>query len=176
MIATASSLAALHVAIVARMTAIAATLPLLGTKAPEPAVDTGVPQERAAAIYEYDPPPKSAENKDSPRYPFLCINPKRGRDSLPGTEEQSTATVEITVGTYSDTNDGGTDVLLIIEAIRRDLGSRPKLEGTAFSHLGPLDWDTPNLGATRPQWLGVVTTVWTLPRPPLVDVAREMGV
>lgn len=172
MIAAAGTLPALHLAVLARMAEIAATVPLLTTKV----VDEGNGDliAREALIFEYDIPPKTSTTE--PRFPFFIVAPRRGRDAQAGADEQSTATFEIGIGIYSDTDDGGTDVLLLIDAIRRDLGNRPLLEGTAFAHEGPLDWETPNLGALRPEWHGVITTTWTLPRPFRSDVATQMGV
>ncbi len=162
MTAAPSTLPDLHRAIKARMAAIAACLPLLGTKAPEPAVDTDIPIARPAQIFEFDLPPKQLGQE---QFPFLAVRPITCTDSIPGATQDATATFEIVVGTYSDTDDGGADVLLLMQAIRDSLAAEPRIEGTAFESVGPTVCNTENLGAVRPQWLGKVTTNWTLPRP-----------
>lgn len=161
-VAAPSTLADLHLALKIRMAAIAATLPLLPTKGKEPAVDTDVPVARPADVIEFDTPPVQLGRE---RFPFICVRPLSGSDSPQGSVEVSSQSVGLIVGTYSDSDDGGVDVLLLIQAIRRSLGAEPTLAGTAFEHVGPLTWNTENLGAVRPQWLGEVVTNWTIPRP-----------
>jgi hypothetical protein len=116
-------------------------------------------------------PPKA--DADVERFPFLIVRPKSGADSVQGADENALAVVEIIVGTYSDTDDGWLDVLVMIDAIRADLGSEPAIEGTAYDHVGPLTWEIPE-HQPRPQWFGVVTTNWQLPRPQRVESRNAM--
>lgn len=109
-------------------------------------------------------PPMMADKLDVSRFPFILVRPKQGKDSEANADANARATVDIIVGTYCDEEDGWFDVAVLIDAIRLDIGSAPILERTAFEHVGPLDWVIPE-EQPRPQWFGVVTTTWNLPRP-----------
>lgn len=116
-------------------------------------------------------------------FPFIIVRPSSGSDS---SEEQNdraripdaVATFKLIVGTYSDDDDGFLDVLNVIDAIRHSLLSAPTLlladeqdedQATACEHVGPLLWElpasNPDESQPRPQWFGVVTTTFRLPRP-----------
>lgn len=151
------TLAALHGALKARVQAIASAYWGLATKT------EGV--TRAPIVVDGWLPPKDV---DSDRFPFLILRQKSGQDSAPGADESSTAAIEIVVGTYSDTDDGWLDVLLLVDAIRLDLAAEPVIADTAFFHVGPLGWQIPEQ-QPRPQWFGVITTNWNIPRPQRVD-------
>jgi hypothetical protein len=111
-------------------------------------------------------PPKSAA--DDERFPFLIVRPSSGEDSAQGADETARAVMQIIVGTYDDTDDGWQDVAHLIDAIRFDLGAAPGIQGTGFEQVGPLTWTIPE-EQPRPQWFGIVTTNWNLPRPQLVE-------
>jgi hypothetical protein len=66
-----------------------------------------------------------------------------------GADENSTAVVQIVIGTYSDTDDGWLDVSLIIDAIRADLGAAPAIDGTAFEHVGRCPGTSPSSSRAR---------------------------
>ncbi len=117
---------------------------------------------RAPFVFEGWEPPK--ETADVDRIPCVIVRPRSGEDSQPGGDEKSTAVVEIEVWTYSDTDDGWRDVALIIDAIRFELGLHPWLAGTQYEQTGPLAWEIPR-DQQRPEWFGVITTTWTIPRP-----------
>lgn len=150
------TLAALHLAIKARMAAVAAGFPLLETKT----------SSRAPTIVDGWLPPK--EDKSDEQYPFIAVRFTGGADSEQGADENATAAFDIIIGTYSDTDDGWLDVLLVVDAIRAELGAAPALAGTAFEQTGPMTSQIPQ-EQTRPEWLGVVKTNWTLPRPRRVE-------
>jgi hypothetical protein len=150
------TLVAFHNALKARMVEVAAAFWSLPTKASYPA------DQRAPEVIDGWLPPKTGA--DAEQFPFLIVRPRSGTDAAQGADQDARATVEIIIGTYSDIDDGWTDVQLLIDAIRLSLGGEPVLAGTAFEHIGPLTWDLPE-AQTRPQWFGTVTTQWTLPRP-----------
>jgi len=153
----------LQVALRERMKLVAARLPMLETKGQE---------LRAANVLDGWLPPKDADDRD--RYPFLIVRPAQGADSAQGADEGAVATFEIIVGTYSDTDDGWFDVMVMIDAIRLELAEAPVLERTSYQHVGPLAWAIPE-EQPRPQWHGVVTTNWTLPRPRRVEARNPEG-
>lgn len=148
------SLRGLYLAVAARCAAVAAEFWHLSNKAGE---------EQAPQVIPGWMPPNYPE---AARFPFLLVRPQRGRDDVPGAAPTSTATVEIVVGTYSDTDDGWIDALALVDALRLDLAAKPT-EG-AYEHTGPLTWELPD-EQPRPQWLARVTTSWTLPRPRRVE-------
>lgn len=142
----------LHKALKGRLQVVADGFPLFETKS----------ASRAPVVLDGLLPPKGT---DAEQFPFLLVQPSSGTDSPQAGDQNSTAVVGIVVGTYSDSDDGWIDVLLLIEAIRRDLAEVPTITGTAFEHTGPLTWEIPWEQQARPQWLGRVTTTWTVPRP-----------
>jgi hypothetical protein len=158
LVAPPGTLTALHGAIKARMSIVAAAFPLLATK--DPTV------QRAPTVGDGWLPPKTAGADD--QYPFLLVRPSGGTDTEQSADQNATADVDIVIGTFSDSDDGWLDVLLIIDAIRADLGAAPSIVGTAFEQTGPSTWQIPE-EQPRPQWLGVVKTKWTVPRPQRVE-------
>lgn len=150
------TLVGLHEAIKARMAIVAAGFPLLETK-----TDTRAPD----VIDGWLPPKPGAE---ATQFPFLAVRPRSGVDSEQSADQNATARIDVIVGTYSDTDDGWIDVLLLIDAIRAELGAAPTIVGTAYEQTGPLTWEIPE-EQPRPQWFGRVTTNWTLPRPRRVE-------
>jgi hypothetical protein len=157
--------AGLHAALKARMQSVVARYWHLETKTED--------SPRAPEVVDGWLPPKTGDQDD--RFPFVILRPRRGEDSPQAGDENARASIDIVVGTYSDSNDGWLDVLVLIDAIRDDLGTAPAIEGTAYEHVGPLSWDIPEQ-QTRPQWLGVITTNWNLPRPQRAEArnARDL--
>lgn len=155
------TLAGLYRALTTRMEEIAERMPLLETKssAANPSA------ARAPQVVGGWLPPKV--DADDEYYPFLIVRPRDGSDSEQGATEQSLAAFQILVGTYSDTDEGFEDVVLLFDAVRSSLLSQPVLSGTSFECLS-LTWQLPEQ-QTRPQWLGTITTNWNLPRPVRVD-------
>lgn len=153
------TVAGLHMALKSRITTLADRF-MLDTK-------TGA---RAPSVLDgWLPPKKRQDGKDAvdvERFPFILVRPMQGADTEQSADERSTVTIELLVGTHSDTDDGFLDPLNVIDALRLDLGAKPRIEGTAFTHLGPLTW---RLEAARPQWFGIVTTIWQLPRPQRIE-------
>lgn len=144
----------LHAALKARLVMIAARYEL-GTK------DGG---EKTPDVIDGWLPPMTADKLDASRFPFMLVRPKQGKDSEASVDASSRASVDIIIGTYCDAEDGWIDVAVLIDAIRLDIGASPVLERTAFEQVGPLDWVITE-EQPRPQWFGVVTTNWSLPRP-----------
>lgn len=157
MIPAASTLAQLHGAIKARLAVVAAAFPLLETKTAN--------SPRPPSVIDGWVPPKVT---DVEMFPFMIVRPSEGSDSEQGADENATARIDIVIGTYSDTDDGWLDVMLLIDAIRNDFGSAPAIDDTAFEQTGPLTWAIPE-AQPRPQWFGTVKTIWTLPRPRRVE-------
>jgi hypothetical protein len=149
------TLAGLHAAVRGRMVTLAAGV--------EFETKTG---RRAPTVVDGWLPPKVASEEE--RYPFLIVRPRAGQDSEQGGDENARATIEIIVGTYGDKDDAWFDLLTLIDAIRNDLGASPAIQATAFEQVGPLAWAIPD-EQTRPQWIGTVTTNWSLPRPLRVE-------
>lgn len=108
------------------------------------------------------------------QYPFAILRPSSGVDSEQGADENSRTTVKIIVGTYSEAIDGWRDVLMLIDAIRDDLLSAPAIDKTAYEMVGPLTWEMAEQ-QPYPQWLGTITTVWTLPRPQRIEARNPTG-
>jgi hypothetical protein len=122
--------------------------------------------ERAPTVVAGWLPPKTGP--DDERFPFLIARPRTGIDpEQSAADPGSRATFEVIVGTYSDTDDGWRDLLLVIDAIRQSFGAKPNLGG-AYEHIGPLTWDIPE-DQLRPQWQAVVTLQFALPRPQRVE-------
>ena len=140
----------------ARLAVVASRFPLLETK-------TDV---RSPSIVDGWLPPKPGG--DAEQFPFLIVRPANGSDSEQNANENAVAVVKVIIGTYSDTDDGWRDVAMLIQAIRQDLDEAPAIDGTAFEHIGPLIWEIPEQQA-RPQWFGIVTANWQLPRPSRVE-------
>lgn len=155
-IPAAGTLIDLHKAIRARLALVAAAFWGLQTKLAYPL------NTREPTVHDGWLPPKLGP--DDEQFPFLIVRPRSGVDSPQGADQDSRATVEIIAGTYSDTDDGWHDALLLIDAIRQSLAGSPVLADTPFEHTGPLTWDLP-ADQPRPQWLATITTTWTLPRP-----------
>jgi hypothetical protein len=153
------TVAALHGALKARLESVAAGFSL------ETKVE-GAP--RAPTVIDGWLPPKTGDDVDSSRFPFLLVRPRSGVDTQQAGDESATASVQIIIGTYSDEVDGWLDVMMLIDAIRVDLGAEPAIQGTAFEHVGPLSWELQEQ-QPRPQWFGSVTTQWNLPRPRRVE-------
>ncbi len=151
----------LHLALKARLGVLAAAFVLDNKDEP-----------RSPLVVDGWLPPKEAA--DTKQFPFLIARPKSGVDSPQSGEENSTATFEIIAGTYSDTDDAWLDVVSLIDAIRADLGAAPVLDGTAYEQVGPLAWTIPE-EQPRPQWFGVVTTIWQMPRPQRVEARNPEG-
>jgi len=141
----------LHAALMVRLAALAAGFQLLETKS----------NVRPPSVVGGWLPPKTT---DVEQFPFLIVRPRSGVDSEQGADQDARATLQIIVGTLSDTDDGWVDVLLLIDAIRADLGAQPSITGTGYEQTGPLTWEIPEQ-QPRPQWFGTITTNWTLPRP-----------
>lgn len=137
-------------------------------------LDTKAGDQRAPVVFEGWLRPKKAVVSGSPveldadQFPFLIVRPSSGSDSQPGEDQTAGAAFEIVIGTYGDDEKGWHDALSIIDAFRLSFGAEPVLAGTGFEHTGPLDWDLPRDQA-RPQWLALMTTNWTLPRPRRVE-------
>jgi hypothetical protein len=127
-------------------------------------------KKSAPQVVGFTLPPRTTQ--DSDQFPFIAIRPRAGSDSEQGSDQSSRATVDIEIGTYSDSDDGDVDLHLIIDAIRVELAANPVLTGTQYEHIGPLTWEVP-FPQPRPQWLALVTTVWALPRPQRVESTPE---
>lgn len=156
-----NTVAGLHAALVARMETVAAGLSGFATK---------LEGKRAATVIDGWLPPTTP---DAEQFPFLIVRPRSGQDSEQGADENASAAMKIIVGTFSDTDDGFLDVMLMIDAIRLDLDSAPAIDGTAYHHVGPLTWSIPE-DQPRPQWFGEVITNWQLPRPQRVEALNPM--
>ncbi len=152
-----NTLAGLHIAFASRLEAVAARFTGLSTKVQG--------NKRAAAVIDGWLPPTSP---DAEQFPFFILRPSAGQDSEQAADQAARAAMKIIVGTFSDTDDGWLDVVLLIDAIRADLGAQPAIQGTAYEHIGPLTWEIPE-DQPRPQWFGTVTTQWQLPRPQRVE-------
>lgn len=153
--AASSTLSGLHRALKERMEEVASAFWGLATKT----------TTRAPQVVDGWLAPKTSALED---FPFLIVRPVNGIDSQQGADEDATATFDVIIGTYSDTDDGFLDVLAVIDAIRDSLAASPNLGG-AYEHIGPLGWRLPEDQQARPQWLGVATLVFLLPRPRRVD-------
>jgi hypothetical protein len=151
--AAASTITGLRMSIKERLALVAADFDTLGTK-------SGA--KRAPQIIDFMLPPKAG--LDAEDYPFIAVRPRTGTDDAQAGDQKSVAIVDLEIGVYSDTDDGGADLEQVIDAIRADLAEVPIIAGTAFEHVGPLTWEIP-FPQPRPQWLGVVTTQWLVPRP-----------
>lgn len=104
-------------------------------------------------------PPK--EGASAEQFPYLLVRPKSGNESPPGADQNATATFEIIIGCYSDTDDGFLDVIGLIDAIRYDFNDSPVLASN-YEQIGPMTWELEI--AARPQWLGSISTIWQIPR------------
>lgn len=160
--ASSGTLRALHEAIKARLEPLVASYCLLSTK-------TG--GNRAPLVFDGWVPPKVTADQ---QFPFVIVRPRTGTDTPQEAEQRATANIEIIVGTYSDTDDGWLDVLDLIQAIRQDLDEAPTINGAPFEQTGPLTWEVPE-EQPRPQWLGRVSTVWTIPRPRRAEALNPVG-
>lgn len=161
-----STIMGLHLRLKERLQVVADRFPLMPTKSGE---------TRAPVIFDGWVPPKTntGELADE-QFPFFAVRPKSGTDTVQGADENGTATVEIWIGTFADDDDGWLDVLILIDAIRADLGMAPTIEGTAFEQVGPLTWQLLDQ-QPRPQWFGTVTTIWQMPRPQRVEARNPEG-
>ncbi len=157
-----NTLAGLHIALAARLEAVASRFTGLSTKS----------TARAATVVDGWLPPKTPESE---QFPFLILRPNSGQDSEQASDQAARAAMKIIVGTFSDTDDGWLDVVSLIDAIRADLGAQPAIQGTAYEHVGPLTWEIPE-DQPRPQWFGTVTTNWQLPRPQRVEALNPVEV
>lgn len=108
-------------------------------------------------------PPKRAGGAEAEDFPFILVRPRTGTDA----EEDARATVDILVGTCSDTDDGWHDVLLVVDAIRQDLEAAPVV-GECAQLVLPLTWELLE-EQPRPQWMGRITATFTVPLPVRVD-------
>jgi hypothetical protein len=165
--ASPATIGALHDAIKSRMQPIAAAFWTLLTKGGT---------ERAPTIVDGWLPPITGATDE--RFPYVMVRPQSGIDSVQQAVQDAQATFEIHIGTYNDADDGWKDVLQVIDAIRLDLGGAPTINKTAFEQTGPLTWEllapVDPTTSTRPQWLGIVTTIWTFPRPRRVEARNAM--
>lgn len=146
-----------------RIEDVAAAFWNLETKPVEPG-GTGDP--RAPIVHIGDLPPKVGN--DDIRPPFIVVRLAGHTDTEQGADEMATATLSLEICTYSDTADGAIDLVNVIDAIRVSLLEQPVLEDSAYECVGPITSDIPEQ-QPRPQWLGLVTTTWRLPRPQRVE-------
>jgi hypothetical protein len=107
-----------------------------------------------------------AKTPDGEEFPFVIVRLRTGTDG----DEDARATADLLIGTYSDTDDGFADVLLLIDAIRDSLGSTPVV-GDCFECVPPLTWELLD-EQPRPQWFGRVTATFVVPRPQRTDGAN----
>lgn len=162
--ASPATISDLHTALMQRMAIVADRYWGMSSKSAYPL------NTRAPSIVDGWLPPKSGPEVE--QFPFIEVRPRSGEDSIEGADQQAVAVFDLIIGTYSDSDTGWHDVMILVDAIRDEVGSRPRLVGnvdgvdiqTAFQHVGPLSWEIP-AEQPRPQWFGVVTTRWSLPRP-----------
>lgn len=106
-------------------------------------------------------PPKDP-TKEDPDFPFVIVRLSDGTDDQDG----ATITVHIIVGTYSrDSQQGWKDVAGIIERIWTELFKRRTI-GNKFRVEYPMKFEIPE-EQLYPQWVGVMTTTWTVAHPVL---------
>ena len=80
------------------------------------------------------------------------------------TQEGATLTVKIIVGTYSeDAQEGWRDVANIIQRIWQELFKK-RVVAKKFRLEYPMNFEMPE-EQPYPEWIGIMTTTWTLPHP-----------
>ncbi|MDI3534823.1 MAG: hypothetical protein PWQ82_1188 [Thermosediminibacterales bacterium] len=113
----------------------------------------------------YLPPKKSAPDPD---YPFVIVRLAEGTDN----QEGATVTVKIIVGTYSeDAQNGWRDVASIIQRIWTELFKR-RIIAKKYKVEYPMKFEMPE-EQPFPEWVGIMTTNWTVAHPVLEEVAYE---
>lgn len=113
----------------------------------------------------YLPPKKSSPDPD---YPFVIVRLVEGSDNPEG----ATVTVKIIVGTYSeDAQNGWRDVANIIERVWIELFKK-RIIGKKFMVEYPMKFEMPE-EQPFPEWIGIMTTVWTVAHSVLEEVGYE---
>lgn len=113
----------------------------------------------------YLPPKKSTPDPD---YPFVIVRLVEGTDN----QESATVTVKIIVGTYSeDAQNGWRDVANIIQRIWTELFKR-RVIAKKFRVEYPMKFEMPE-EQPFPEWVGIMTTNWTVAHPVLEEVGYE---
>jgi len=113
----------------------------------------------------YLPPKKSTPDPD---YPFVIVRLVEGTDN----QEGATVTVKIIVGTYSeDAQNGWRDVANIIQRIWTELFKR-RVIAKKFMVEYPMKFEMPE-EQPFPEWVGIMTTTWTVAHPVLEEVEYE---
>jgi hypothetical protein len=107
--------------------------------------DEGPRRPRAPTVIDGWLPPKTGADVEVSSRSCSCARARA--TTRAGRRSERDRRVDIVIGTYSDTDDGWLDVLLLIDAIRADLGAEPAIAGTAFEHFGPLTWEIPEAAA-----------------------------
>ncbi len=114
-------------------------------------------------------PPKDPTRAE-PDFPFLIIRLVEGTDA----QEGATVTVKIIVGTYSeDAQNGWRDVANIVQRIWVELFRR-RVIGGRFRVEYPMKFELPE-EQPYPEWIGVMTTVWTVAQPIVEEVFYGEG-
>jgi len=97
---------------------------------------------------------------DTADFPFTIIRLSSGED----TNERGKVMVKIILGVYAeDISQGSGDLQNIIERIRQALFKKRVID-KRFRIEYPFSWEVPD-EQPYPEWLAVITTNWTVPRP-----------
>lgn len=122
-------------------------------------LETGNVIDRPPQVVEGWLPPKGSSLSEPDDFPYVIVRLCEGED----TEESGTVKVKIIVGTHSEEIRGWEDAGNIIMRIRnallaaRTLYNRYRLELPLTYQLFE---DQP-----YPEWIGLITTIWTVPLP-----------
>lgn len=111
-------------------------------------------------------PPKHAGPE--PDFPFVIVRLIDGIDE----EDGATVTVKIIAGTYSeDAQQGWRDVANILQHIWQELFKR-RVIANRFRVEYPMKFEFPE-EQPYPQWIGIMTTIWTVAHPVLEGLEYE---
>lgn len=97
---------------------------------------------------------------DTADFPFVIVRMSSEED----TGDRAKVTVKIIVGVYAeDIAQGSGDLMNILERIRQALFKKRVID-KRFRIEYPFSWQVPD-EQPYPEWLAVITTNWTVPRP-----------
>lgn len=108
-------------------------------------------------VYEGYLPSKTAENINTPDYPYVIVRLHTGDAQDNG----HTVNVLLYFGTKSDDDEGFKDVLNVMEHVRIALLKQRVIEKQFRMEL-PYTWELFE-GQPQPEWVGLAKTKWTLP-------------
>ncbi|MDP5277145.1 hypothetical protein [Chengkuizengella axinellae] len=102
-------------------------------------------------------PPKKG-NQPEAEFPYIIVRLVEGEDE----KEESTTTIKMLFGTYSEDVQGFHDVLNLMEKVRQALLKKRTIDNKFRMEL-PYKWEVPE-EQPHPEWFGMSISKWIIPK------------